>query len=86
MSSIAGIVGSIWITVVGVAETGVVTGKDILTVGKTIYQKEQKTKKEEWGASAHEEGAQIIKDIARGTSYVQVKPNANPLPIITKQQ
>jgi hypothetical protein len=45
MSSIAGIVGAIWVTVVGVAETGAVTGKDILTVGKTIYQIEQKTKK-----------------------------------------
>ena len=30
MSSIAGIVGAIWVTVVGVAETGAVTGKDIL--------------------------------------------------------
>jgi len=66
MSSITGIIGAIIVTVTGVAETGTVTAKDILTAGKTIYQIEQKTKKGEWGASAHEEGAQIIKDVARG--------------------
>lgn len=66
MGSITGIIGAIVVTVTSVVETGTITGKDILTTGKTIYQIEQKTKKDEWGASAHEEGAQIIKDIARG--------------------
>jgi hypothetical protein len=84
MSSIAGIVGAIWVTVVGVAETGTVTGKDILTVCKTIYKIEQKTKNGTWDDSAHEEGAQVIKDIARGTN-TKGNPNANPLPTIPKQ-
>ena len=65
MGSITGIIGAIVVTVTSVVEAGTITGKDILTTGKTIYQIEQKTKKDEWGASAHEEGAQIIKDIAR---------------------
>lgn len=66
MGSITGIIGAIVVTVTSVVETGTITGKDILTTGKTIYQIEQKTKKGEWEASAHEEGAQIIKDAVRG--------------------
>jgi|TARA_B110000483_G_scaffold42829_1_gene53304 hypothetical protein len=83
MGSITSIFGAIWFTVVGVAETGAVTGKDILTTGKVIYQISEKTKDGTWGDSAHEEGAQIIKDIARG-SNTQGNPNANPLPTVPK--
>ena len=34
---ITGIIGAIVVTVTSVIETGTITGKDILTTGKTIY-------------------------------------------------
>ena len=57
---IAGIV----ITVTG-ATDGNVTARDVLNAGKVWYAVEQKTEQGTWGASAHEEGYQIIKDAIR---------------------
>ena len=62
MSSIAGIISGVLITITG-ATDGSVTTKDVLNAGKVWYAVEQKTEQGTWGASAHEESHQMIKDI-----------------------
>jgi hypothetical protein len=62
MSSITGILTGIIITVSGGVD-GSIDARDILNAGKTIYAIEQKTEQGTWGASAHEESHQIIKDV-----------------------
>jgi len=39
------------------------SAKEILNAGKVIYAIEQKTDQGTWGASAHEESHQILKDL-----------------------
>jgi len=62
MSSIAGIISGVLITITG-ATDGSVTTNDILNAGKVWYAVEQKTEQGTWGASANEESHQMIKDI-----------------------
>jgi len=64
MSSITGMIAGIVITVTG-ATDGNVTARDVLNAGKVWYAVEQKTEQGTWGASAHEESYQIIKDTVR---------------------
>ena len=47
------------------ATDGNVTVGDVLQTAKTVYAIEQKTEQGTWGASAHEESYQIIKDTVR---------------------
>jgi len=63
MSSITGIVSGIWIAMTG-ANDGNTAGK-VLTTAQLIYAIEQKTEAGTWGASAHEESHQVIKDTLR---------------------
>ena len=61
--SIAGIVSGIWIAMTG-AEDGNTAGT-VLNTAQLIYAIEQKTEAGTWGASAHEESHQMIKDTLR---------------------
>ena len=61
MDSITGILAGIVMTVTGVGDG--TTAKEILNAGKVIYAIEQKTDQGTWGASAHEESHQILKDL-----------------------
>lgn len=61
--SIAGIVSGIWIAMTG-AEDGNTAGT-VLNTAQLIYAIEQKTEAGTWGASAHEESHQVIKDTLR---------------------
>jgi len=47
------------------ATDGNVTVGDVLQTARTVYAIEQKTEQGTWGASAHEESYQIIKDTVR---------------------
>ena len=69
MSSIQGIVSGIWIAMTG-ADDGNTAGK-VLTTAQLIYAIEQKTEAGTWGASAHEESHQLIKDTLRRIRYEQ---------------
>ena len=62
MSSITGMIAGIVITVTG-ATDGDVTARDVLNAGKVWYAVEQKTESGTWGASAHEESHQMLKDL-----------------------
>jgi hypothetical protein len=64
MSSITGIVAGIWVAVAGATDGNVTVG-DVLQTARTVYAIEQKTEQGTWGASAHEESYQIIKDTVR---------------------
>jgi len=61
--SIAGIVSGIWIAMTG-ADDGNTAGT-VLNTAQLIYAIEQKTEAGTWGASAHEESHQMIKDTLR---------------------
>ncbi len=61
--SIAGIVSGIWIAMTG-ADDGNTAGT-VLNTAQLIYAIEQKTEAGTWGASAHEESHQVIKDTLR---------------------
>ena len=67
MSSIQGIVSGIWIAMTG-ADDGNTAGK-VLTTAQLIYAIKQKTEAGTWGASAHEESHQLIKDTLRRIQY-----------------
>ena len=64
MSSIAGIITGVFVTITGATDGNVTVG-DVLQTAKTVYAIEQKTEQGTWGASAHEESYQIIKDTVR---------------------
>jgi len=61
MSSITGILTGIVLTVTGAGDS--TTASNVLKAGKIIYAIEQKTEQGTWGASAHEESHQILKDV-----------------------
>ena len=61
MGSIAGIFTGIMVTITGAGDG--LSAKEILNAGKVIYAIEQKTDQSTWGASAHEESHQILKDL-----------------------
>jgi len=61
--SITGIVSGIWIAMTG-ADDGNTAGT-VLNIAQLIYAIEQKTEAGTWGASAHEESHQMIKDTLR---------------------
>ena len=61
MSSITGILTGIVLTVTGAGDG--TTASNVLKAGKIIYAIEQKTEQGTWGASAHEESHQILKDV-----------------------
>ncbi len=61
--SITGIVSGIWIAMTG-ADDGNTAGT-VLNTAQLIYAIEQKTEAGTWGASAHEESHQVIKDTLR---------------------
>jgi hypothetical protein len=61
--SITGIVSGIWIAMTG-ADDGNTAGT-VLNTAQLIYAIEQKTEAGTWGASAHEESHQMIKDTLR---------------------
>ena len=61
MSSITGILTGIALTVTGEGDS--TTASNVLKAGKIIYAIEQKTEQGTWGASAHEESHQILKDV-----------------------
>ena len=65
MSSIAGIISGVFITITG-ATDGTFSTRDALNIGKVIHAVDQKTEQGTWGASAHEESHQIIKYTIRG--------------------
>lgn len=70
MGSIAGIISGVFITITG-ATDGNFSANDALNIGKVIYAVDQKTEQGTWGASAHEESYQIIKDTVRRIGYEQ---------------
>jgi len=70
MGSIAGIITGVFITVTG-ATDGNLSTRDVLNIGKVVYAVDQKTQQGTWGASAHEESYQIIKDTVRRIGYEQ---------------
>lgn len=65
MSSIAGIITGVFVTITG-ATDGTFSAQDALNLDRVIYAVDQKTESGTWGASAHEESHQIIKDTIRG--------------------
>ena len=70
MSSIAGIITGVFVTITG-ATDGDFSARDALNIGKVIYAVDQKTESGTWGASAHEESHQIIRDTIRGIGNEQ---------------
>ena len=70
MSSISGIVTSIWVSMTG-ADDGNITAGKVLHMAQTVYAIQEKTQQGTWGASAHEESYQIIKDTVRRIGYEQ---------------
>jgi len=64
MGSIAGIISGVFITITG-ATDGDFSGRDAMNIGKVIYAVNEKTEAGTWGASAHEETHQIVKDAIR---------------------
>lgn len=65
MGSIAGIITGVFVSITG-ATDGSFSAQDALNIGRVIYAVDQKTESGTWGASAHEESHQIIKDTIRG--------------------
>ena len=61
MNSIAGIITGVFVTITG-ATDGTFSAQDALNIGRVIYAVDQKTESGTWGASAHEEGYQSVKD------------------------
>jgi len=67
MSSITGIVSGIWVAMTGADDSN--TAGKVLSTAQLIYAIEQKTEAGTWGASAHEESHQLIKDTLRRIQY-----------------
>ena len=70
MGSIAGLISGVLVSVTG-ASDGDFTIGDALHIGQVIYAIEQKQSTGTWGASAHEESYQIVKDTLRRIEYGQ---------------
>ena len=70
MGSIAGLISGVLVSVTG-ASDGDFTVRDALHIGQVIYAIEQKQSAGTWGASAHEESYQIVKDTLRRIEYGQ---------------
>ena len=68
MGSIAGIITGVFVSITG-ATDGSFSAQDALNIGRVIYAVDQKTESGTWGASAHEESHQIIKDTLRRIQY-----------------
>ena len=70
MGSIAGIISGVLVSITGATDGDLAVG-DALHIGQVIYAVEQKQSAGTWGASAHEESYQIVKDTLRRIEYGQ---------------